>query len=290
MSREDDLATLIGIAREAATIVARVYATDFAVEYKRPGDPVTEADRQANELIVDRLGTAFPRVLVVAEESAESFSGWAGADRVFFVDPLDGTREFVAKNGEFAVMIGLAEEGAATMGVVLTPADGTVWAGAVGLGAWEIDGSGTKTSIHVSDTSELGQARVVVSRSHRADMLSALLTALKPREVVPCGSAGVKAARVASGRADLYLQPGKAGKRWDACGPEALVRAAGGRFTNAWGEPIEYATGALENDRGFVVSNGVLHDDVFAALAARGLLAEGALAEHTRRSQNERKS
>src|SRR5262249_54243426 len=108
VSRADDLATVLAIARDAAAIVLRVYQSDFAVDYKRPGAPVTEADRAANTFIVDRLGAAFPGTTIVAEESTEaSFAGWAGKERVFFVDPLDGTREFVAKNGEFAVMIGL---------------------------------------------------------------------------------------------------------------------------------------------------------------------------------------
>src|SRR5258706_462347 len=108
---------MMPIAREASAIVARVYATDFEVDFKGPADPVTQADREANALICARLAEVFGPLPVVAEESDESeFAGWVGAPRVFFVDPLDGTLEFVAKNGDFVVMIGLAEEGRAGAG------------------------------------------------------------------------------------------------------------------------------------------------------------------------------
>src|SRR5262249_25685222 len=105
VNRTEELEAMLAIAREASAVVARVYATDFAVDYKGPADPVTRADREANELICARLGEVFGPVPVVAEESDESdFAGWVGAPRVFFVDPLDGTLEFVAKNGDFVVM------------------------------------------------------------------------------------------------------------------------------------------------------------------------------------------
>src|SRR5258706_3725736 len=134
---------MMPIAREASAIVARVYATDFEVDFKGPADPVTQADREANALICARLAEVFGPLPVVAEESDESeFAGWVGAPRVFFVDPLDGTLEFVAKNGDFVVMIGLAEEGRAVAGVVTAPALGTAWAGAVGVGAFEIAPAG----------------------------------------------------------------------------------------------------------------------------------------------------
>lgn len=268
MSRADDLETMLAAAREAQAIVARVYATDFAVEYKGPRDPVTTADREANALLCERLGRRFPGVPIVAEESDErTFAGWRGAERCLFVDPLDGTAEFVSRNGEFAIMIGLAEAGRAVAGVVLAPAMGVAWIGALDVGAFELRETGERTPIRVSDTAELGRARVVVSRSHRGKRLDAVLDAIAPAEIVPLGSAGLKAVRVATGGADLYVQPGRAGKRWDACAPEAIVVAAGGRFTDAVGEPIDYAGGELENATGMLVTNGRLHEAAVAVIA-----------------------
>jgi len=106
----EELATLVGIAAEAAEVVSEVYKRPFNVEYKGPRDPVTEADKLANELICNRLALAFPGVPIVAEESPpERFANFRDSERVFFVDPVDGTREFVLKNGEFVVMIGVLE-------------------------------------------------------------------------------------------------------------------------------------------------------------------------------------
>lgn len=254
-----DLDEVLSIAGEAAAIVMQVYAAPFDVDYKGENDPVTLADRLANERICARLARAFPGVPVVAEESDPStFAAAAGADAAWFVDPVDGTREFVAKNGEFCVMIGLARNGAATMGVVVCPAIGRTFAGVVGDAAWEIAADGARRRLRVSAVDSMQDARIVVSRSHRPASLDAALATFAPREVKTVGSAGIKAALVAAGEADVYLQPGKAGKRWDACAPEAIVRAAGGVFTDTRGEAFDYASRAIENAFGLVATNASL--------------------------------
>src|SRR4029077_18943512 len=137
--------TALRIALEASDVVNRVYATPFEVEFKGKDDPVTRADREANELACERLARAFPGVAIVAEESdPRSYAGFARHDRVWFVDPLDGTREFVARNGEFAVMLGLAEGGRALVGVIVAPAWGRAFVGIVGEGAWEVSSDGSR--------------------------------------------------------------------------------------------------------------------------------------------------
>ena len=142
---------VLAAAREASELVMRVYATPFDVAYKSKDDPVTRADHESNALLCDRLSRAFPGLPIVAEESDPStYAGFASAEAVWFVDPLDGTREFVARNGEFAVMIGLAERGRATLGVITAPAWGRAFVGVVGDGAWEVAADGTRTPIHVS--------------------------------------------------------------------------------------------------------------------------------------------
>lgn len=260
MTRADELHAMLTIAREAAAIVARVYQGDFAVDYKGPSDPVTDADRQANALICDRLAAVFGPLPVVAEESPRgAFDGFWLAPRVFFVDPLDGTRDFVARNGEFVVMIGLAEHGRAISGVVHSPAQGIAWAGAVGLGAWEIPDSGGKTPIRVSGQQRIENARAVVSRTRRGPELTAALAALGVERIVPRGSSGLKGADVATGRADVSIQTGCAGQRWDACAPEAIVRAAGGQCTDLLGNAIDYARRDIRNDKGLLMTNGGLH-------------------------------
>jgi len=266
------LRTLDRIAREAAVLILEVYATKFSVDFKAPRDPVTEADRRANELICERLSQQFPNVPIVAEESEpETFAEYRKAERVFFVDPLDGTREFVARNGEFVVMIGYVEGDRATAAVIHAPESGISWLGAVGNGASRIDAQGVETPISVSTVGTLGDARIVGSRSHRNPALEQALSALGARELVALGSAGLKASVVAHAEADAYVAPHYAGKRWDACAADALITAAGGKLTDSRGELIDYRSERLDNDRGVVASNGLLHDAIIEKLAlARG--------------------
>jgi 3'(2'), 5'-bisphosphate nucleotidase len=226
---------------------------------------------QANELICRRLSETFPGVPVVAEESdPETFAAYRTAERIFFVDPLDGTAEFVDRNGEFVVMIGLVEGEAATIGVVAAPAKRLAWVGALGQGAWVVSEAG-RTRIGVSDTASLSAARVVASRSHRSPSLERCLSRMGGRELATVGSAGLKGAEIASGRADVYLAPGRAGKRWDACAVDAIVSAAGGRYTDGSGKPFDYRADNLANETGLVATNGKLHGLVLDVLAELGV-------------------
>jgi 3'(2'), 5'-bisphosphate nucleotidase len=262
----DVLEPMLEIANEAARLVLEVYETPFSVDFKGPKDPVTAADRRANDLICRKLAEAFPGVPIVAEESdPETFAGYQKKERVFFVDPLDGTAEFIGRNGEFVVMIGLVEGTTARAGVIVAPAKGTAWAGLVGTGAWEIEG-GARHNVRVSSVDALDQSRVVSSRSHRSPMLDRALSMLGGKELVPLGSAGLKGAEIASGRAEIYVGTGRAGKRWDACAVDALVTAAGGRFTDSFGTPVDYRSASLENDRGLLATNGRIHERVLAIL------------------------
>jgi 3'(2'), 5'-bisphosphate nucleotidase len=262
-----ELQALIRIAAEAARVVMEVYAQPFSVDYKAPQDPVTEADRRANELIVELLSRDFPGVPIVAEESdPRTFAEFRDAERIFFVDPVDGTREFVDRNGEFAVMIGLVEGTRALAAVVDAPARGDVFAGWVGEGAWRLR-DGNAAPIRVSDIAEIGQGRIVGSRSHRGPHLERALKSLGPREVVVMGSAGLKSTLVAAGEVEAYVAPGYAGKRWDACAGDALVTAAGGTFTDTHGDLIDYRAPSLSNERGLLACNARVHERLVAGLA-----------------------
>jgi 3'(2'), 5'-bisphosphate nucleotidase len=269
LDRASTLDRVLAIAREAGEGIARVYAGAFDVEYKgdkAKNDPVTRADKEANALICAELARSYPGIPIVAEESdPATYAGFSRASAAWFVDPLDGTREFVARNGEFAVMIGLAEGGRAVLGVLVLPAIGRTFVGAEGLGAFELGPSGARTPIHVSGRTELRGARVLVSRSHRAAEAEEKIAALG-LVLEPCGSAGVKAARVACGEADLYVQPGNAGKLWDACAPEAIVRAAGGEWRSAFGDPYDYTREDITNRQGIVTGNGALVAELVASL------------------------
>ncbi len=263
------LEVVLSAAQEASAVVMKVYATPFDVAYKGKDDPVTRADHESNALLVERLSKAFPGLPIVAEESdPASYAGFAGAEAVWFVDPVDGTREFCARNGEFAVMIGLAERGRATLGVITAPAWGRAFAGIVGDGAWEIAPDGSRKPIRVSRRASLDEASVVVSRSRQPPRLASI-PAFGGRSPVPLGSSGLKASVVAAGEHDVYLQPGRAGMRWDACSSEALVRAAGGEFTDTSGAPIDYSSPELANTGGLLATNGLLHAQAVEAMRGK---------------------
>jgi 3'(2'), 5'-bisphosphate nucleotidase len=257
----------LSIAREAAELIMRAYAAPFEVEYKAKDDPVTHADRAANELACERLARAYPGVPVVAEESdPRAYAGFASAPAVWFVDPLDGTREFVARNGEFAVMLGLAEGGRATVGVIVAPTWGRAFVGIVDEGAWEVAADGSRAAIHVSLRDSLVGASFVVSRSRTPEHAKALAASMGARQAVSHGSSGLKGVLVATGVYDVYLQVGNSGMRWDACATEGLVRAAGGACTEEDGRPFDYGCAELVNARGLVATNGRLHGAVIEKL------------------------
>ena len=261
------LTQLIRIAADAAKLIMEVYGRPFEVDYKGPQDPVTEADRRANALICERLEQAFPGVPIVAEESdPTTFAGYRSADRVFFVDPVDGTREFVDKNGEFAVMIGLLEGSRPVGAVIDAPARGDVFAGWVGEGAERIR-AGRREPLRVSQITDVSRGRLVGSRSHRSPKLERALAQLKPLEVRVMGSAGLKGTLVASAEVEAYIAPGYAGQRWDACAADALVTAAGGKLTDTYGDLIDYRAASLSNDRGLLASNGYVHEQLVRSLA-----------------------
>jgi 3'(2'), 5'-bisphosphate nucleotidase len=256
--RELDL--LARIARDAGQGILRIYQSDFRVDYKGPGDPVTDADREANALICGRLQAEFPDAAIVAEESAsEHYARYREHARVFFVDPLDGTREYVAKNGQFVVMIGLLIDDVASLGVIYAPTTGTLWCGARGLGAFRMEADGSERPIGVSAVAELAGARITVTRSRRSESLKRMLARIGSRQVMPMGSAGLKGALVAEASADAYLAVGVAGKHWDACAMDALVSAAGGTVSDLLGKPLDYRSGELELTQGLLVANPALH-------------------------------
>ncbi len=264
---EAALGVVLEIADRAAVAVMNVYATDFAVKFKSVADPVTAADTQANAIICDSLATHFPGVPIVAEESdPAAYAKWNDAPAVWFVDPLDGTRDFVEKNGQFAVMIGLAEKGKTILGVVVCPALKRRFIGAPGFGSFEVATDGSRKKIHVTSTQNPNAAEMVVSRSRPNSDLDAAAEHLKLRKTTRIGSAGLKGITVACGEADIYAHLGRAGYRWDACAPEAIVLGAGGKVTDARGNAIDYRVKDLANEQGMLMTNGLLHAAVLAAI------------------------
>ncbi len=234
----DLLDRIIPIARAAGTIVMEVYATEFKVEGKRDASPVTEADHRAEALILPALARITPGLQVVSEEAASAGRIPVVAERFWLVDPLDGTREFVDRNGEFTVNIALVERGTPVLGVVLAPASGRLFAGAAGAGAFVEDESGRRQAITCPRIPATGLT-VVSSRSH-GDLaaLDAFLTGRVVASHVTAGSS-LKFCLVAGGQADLYPRFGRT-MEWDTAAGHAILRAAGGCVTDLNGAELRY--------------------------------------------------
>jgi 3'(2'), 5'-bisphosphate nucleotidase len=203
---------------------------------KAGGSPVTQADHAANAIIVSAIREAYPGDAILSEESKDSAER-LDARRVWIVDPLDGTKEFLAQNGEFSIMIGLAVGGEAVLGVVYMPDGDRLYAAARGVGA-TVEVQHEKQGLRTDHRH--WPPRMVGSRSH-ADPLTLLIRdRLGVTDVVPSGSVGVKCALIAEGKRDLYVHPVPYLKEWDTCAPEVVLREAGGEVTDCMGEPLRY--------------------------------------------------
>jgi 3'(2'), 5'-bisphosphate nucleotidase len=239
--RERD--TLVALARAAgqAILDVRDRARDSATEKSMEQGPVTEADLAADVLLRDGLARLYPNDVVITEETWRFDAPVTASGRVWFVDPLDGTREFVAHRDEYAVMIGLVDDGHPVLGIVHQPETGVTWYGDVVRGlAWRIDVDDT---VHARDIRgralDEGHLRVAVSRSHKSQIALAVSQALDAT-TVECGSVGLKVALLVDDVVDAYLSGSSRIKMWDTAGPAALLLAAGGHFTALDGSPLVY--------------------------------------------------
>jgi 3'(2'), 5'-bisphosphate nucleotidase len=241
----------------------------MAVEHKDGDEPVTVADRAASELIVGGLEAAFPGDLVISEERAHDPGDPArtGDHRVWFVDPIDGTRDFIRGAEGFAVMIGLALGGRPALGVVYQPTQGGMFWAAPGLGAWFSLGDGPPRRLAVRPVADLAQIRLVASASHRSKAIDEVKTALGIADERNIGSVGIKLALIALGERDLYVNPSSKCKAWDTCAPQAIIEAAGGVLTDGLGQPLPYDRVDLGKPRGLVACGKDLHATVLARLA-----------------------
>lgn len=215
---------------------------------KNPGDPVTEADHASNTAVLSILSHLAPADPVLSEEMPPPDRD-AMSDRLWVVDPLDGTREFIDGIDEFAVMIGLSERGRAVLGAVFVAGSGRLYAGLADGGAWvascTLAASAGWLRVQAFEpllvgSADPGRLRLVRSRSHPDALLQAVEEELPGVEVLPSGSVGVKCARIAEREADLYVHPVPYLKEWDTCAPEAILRGAGGRVTDCAGEDLRY--------------------------------------------------
>ena len=238
----DDLEGLAALARRAGDLIMAIYEEGFETSRKADGSAVTIADEKAEALILGGLATLYPGTPVLAEEAASRGEVPRLERRFLLVDPLDGTREFVNRTGEFTVNIAVVEDAVAVAGVVLAPATDRLFAGQVGRGAWQETG-GERRALRVRPRAQ-GRLTAVASRSHRSPETQAFLDDLGVTDFEPAGSS-LKFCLVAAGEADVYPRLGRT-MEWDTGAGQAVLEAAGGQVnvldeSGREGGPLRYA-------------------------------------------------
>jgi 3'(2'), 5'-bisphosphate nucleotidase len=255
-----ELAVASGAARAAGAAILPHYGN--AVARMKPGNsPVTEADFAANEIVLGALREAFPDDAILSEESADT-PDRLSASRVWIVDPLDGTREFLNGTGDFAVMIGLAVDGYPVLGVIYRPVADILYTAAEGRGAWsERDGKREQLRCVRVDPEAI---RLVGSRSHPEPLVEKVRVELGVVDATPIGSVAIKCASIAEGSRDLYLHPVAFLGEWDTCAPEVLVREAGGHVMDCRGAVLRYNK-PIPNQPDGILATGVTDDSSLVA-------------------------
>ena len=238
MSYTEFVEPLVRLAREAGDAILEVYATDFDVQSKEDESPLTQADLASHRRILAGLAQLTPNLPIISEESGlPAFSERSRWPRYWLIDPLDGTKEFVNRNGEFTVNIALIEHGEPVLGVVRVPVQDKTYVGCRGRGAEIRLGHREPMRIRVADACA-SPVRVVGSRSHRGSSLDAFISNVGDCELVPMGSS-LKFCVVAEGGADVYPRLGPTSE-WDTAAAQAVVEQAGGSVLRLDGKPMMY--------------------------------------------------
>lgn len=262
------LAVIHEALQAAGAEVMRRYASFEKIE-DAPADISTDADRASQEVILQIISRAFPEDALCGEEATPTLEQATRlGSRLWIVDPIDGTRGFARKNGEFSIMIGFAVDGIVQAGGVLEPAIKRKTYAERGAGCYVQVGDAAPVRCQVSETADR-PTRISMSRSQKGEAADQLVAAFAAQAAVQTYSAGIKLAQVARGETDLYLGDYLTLKDWDVCAGHILVEEAGGQVSNIDGLPIRYfGTGKSLAGRGIIATNGKLHAHALATLAS----------------------
>jgi len=266
---ERELRIAVELARAAGAVLLAHYNSPFLVEHKvnalQEMEEVTAADREANELIVRRLAWEFPGDGILAEESTDTEDRLT-KERVWLIDPMDGTKNFVQRDGDFAVQIGLVVAGEPVVGVVYQPVRDVLYRAVRGAGSWKEAGDNSAEQMSASVRTDPKDMVLASSRSHRSPRMERVVESFGFKDETRRGSVGVKIGLIAEREADLYLHLSPSTKQWDTCAPEIVLTESGGRLTDLFGRPLRYNAPRIDNRNGVVATNGIAHEMVIENL------------------------
>lgn len=251
---EKELEAAKAAAVEAGEAIMEIYnrVEELQVEYKEQNMPLTEADKAANAIIVTQLRENFPEYAILSEEEQDNLERLEN-DFCFVVDPLDGTKEFIKRNGQFTVNIALAYRHRVVMGVIYVPVTEELYYASQSDGAWRRKKTGEAEKLHVSQATDIRTLRIVLSNSHGCDQMERLLAKYQLTNFVKVGSS-LKGCMVAGGEADIYYRYNPT-MEWDTAAMQCIVEEAGGIFRQMDGTEMCYNRKNSLNEKGFYVLN-----------------------------------
>jgi 3'(2'), 5'-bisphosphate nucleotidase len=263
MPHDLETAKMLSI-RAGAILLEHFARPDIA--WKGQGNPVTEADRLASAFLVKELRRMFPEDGILSEEEHDDI-GRLSRSRVWIIDPLDGTMEFINHLNEFAVMIGLSVNGVTTLGVIYQPVTQKLYYAESGSGAFVVENRTTRL-LNVSPESNPAAMTIAVSRSHHSVNVDRLAQRLGIESSVCFGSLGLKAGLICEGQAHLYVNTSDRTSQWDTCAADVILREAGGCTTDLSNSLLRYNVPEVRNLRGVIASNGTIHQEIVRAVQA----------------------
>jgi 3'(2'), 5'-bisphosphate nucleotidase len=262
---QEDLEAAKGLAVRAGAILLEHFVQP-KVRWKGPGNPVTEADRLASAFLTKQLRQLFPADGILSEEEPDVMDRLSKS-RVWIVDPLDGTVEFINRLDEFAVMIGLSVDGISSLGIVYQPVREKLYYAEVGSGAFLIENRTTRL-LQVSRGPNPVAMTIALSRSHHSADVDLILRELGMTNTISSGSIGLKVGLICERRAHLCLHTSSHTSQWDTCASDVILHEAGGRMTDLSNAPLRYNGPEVRNLNGVIASNGVIHDRIAKAAQA----------------------
>lgn len=273
---ERELDTARALARQAGDAIMKIYDEGFIVEEKQVtatySEPVTIADVTSSRIIVKGITEEFPEDAVLSEEEPDDADRRLASDRVWIVDPLDGTQGFTEKMGDFAVQIGLIVGGQPRLGVVYQPINSRMFYAVQGAGAFCIEEGEDPRRLFVSEETEFSKMTIAVSRSHRSPKMNRVFEHFGFEKEFRHGSVGLKVGFLALRAADIYIHLSPFTKYWDTAAPQIILEEAGGKLTDIFGERIDYTLADVRNHNGVFSSNGAAWESAVSRL--RPLLTE----------------
>ena len=266
-SKVSGIESIIDTVIEAGERVREIYESDFEVSKKDDNSPITKADLESNKII--RAALEKTGIPILSEEDVDDKSRLS-SDKIWIVDPLDGTTDFVNRTGEFTIMVGLVENHVPVMGLIYWPTKQKLYYAERGMGAfcshsdtveecvWEV--------ISVRETQNLEDCLALVSRHHLSDREKKILDHLKITHTASIGSS-LKVTEISSGMADVYLTTTNKMKQWDTCASFCIISEAGGKITDVAGNELVYNTDIVNHENGLLVTNGFVHNEVVSKIS-----------------------